>query len=73
MANTEQEISWVAARLKEKSTYAGLAGVVSLLMLLASKYFPYLANTDSAEVVSYISMIGIGVGGLLAIVFPEKK
>ena len=62
-AKVEQDVSWIGARLREKSTYAGL---LVLLGLVA----PHL--TDPSALVSALSMIGMGVGGLIAIILPEK-
>lgn len=56
----EQEVSWLGARLREPSTYAGLG------ILLAALHFG-----DVSDWVSAISSIGIGIGGIIAIVLPE--
>jgi hypothetical protein len=69
---TEQEISWLGARLREKSTYAGLTVAVSLALPFLAKFVPALADANAAQIVNDISAIGIGVGGLIAIVMPEK-
>ena len=73
MADVKQEMSWLASRMEEKSTYAGLTVVVSLLLPVVAKYVPVLASADATSIVNNISMIGIGLGGLLAIAFPERK
>jgi hypothetical protein len=57
----EQEVSWLGARLREPSTYAGLG------ILLAALHFG-----DVSDWVSAISSIGIGIGGIIAIVLPER-
>jgi hypothetical protein len=56
----EQDISWLGARLREPSTYAGLG------ILLAALHFG-----DVSDWVSAISSIGVGIGGIIAIVLPE--
>jgi hypothetical protein len=67
-----QEVSWIGARLREKSTYAGLTVVVALLLPFLAKLVPSLATANAASIVDYLSMIGIGIGGLIAIALPEK-
>ena len=62
-AKVEQDVSWIGARLREKSTYAGLLVLLSLVA-------PHL--TDPSALVSALSMIGMGVGALIAIMLPEK-
>ncbi len=59
----EQEASWIGARLREPSTYAGLAALLGLIGL----------DGGAADLVKNISMIGMGIGGLIAIVLPEAK
>lgn len=61
-AEVERDISWLGARLREPSTYAGLG------ILLAAFH---LAN--SSDWVSAIASIGAGVGGIIAILLPETK
>ena len=58
----EQEVSWLGARLREPSTYAGLG------ILLAALHFGNVSDWVSA-----ISSLGIGIGGVIAIVLPEGK
>lgn len=66
-AKVEQEVSWVGARLREPSTYAGLG-------LLLTAIF-HLSN--ATVLAGNIQTIGIGVGmvigGVLAIILPEAK
>jgi len=57
-----QDISWLGARLREPSTYAGLG------ILFAAFH---LAN--AGDWVSAMTAIGTGVGGIIAIVLPEAK
>ncbi len=61
-AEAAQDISWLGARLREPSTYAGLG------ILLAAFH---LAN--AGDWVSAITAIGTGVGGIIAILLPEAK
>ena len=67
--DAEQDISWIGARLREPSTYAGLgtlAGVATLFHLLPDA-------GSGTDLVKDITMIGMGLGGLIAIVLPEGK
>lgn len=61
-AEVARDISWLGARLREPSTYAGLG------VLLAAFH---LAN--AGDWVSAITAIGTGVGGIIAILLPEAK
>ena len=61
-AEVARDISWLGARLREPSTYAGLG------ILFAAFH---LAN--AGDWVSAITAIGTGVGGIVAIVLPEAK
>jgi hypothetical protein len=63
----EAEISWVGARLREPSTYAGLSSLAA-----AAALFHLIPSGDGAALVKYVTMIGMGVGGLIAILLPEK-
>ena len=58
----EREISWLGARLREPSTYAGIA------VVLAALHFG-----NAGDWVSAITSIGTGIGGLIAIVLPEAN
>jgi len=62
----EAEISWIGARLREPSTYAGLSSLAA-----AAALFHLIPSGDGADLVKYVSMIGMGVGGLIAILLPE--
>ena len=53
-------MSWIVAKLKEGSTWAGLAGI-----LAGASFIPHAS--DLAQV---IPSLGVVVGGLLAIWFP---
>lgn len=70
--DVEQKVSWLGARLREKSTYAGLTVVVSLLLPFFAKFLPQLAGADPSQIAGYLSAIGIATGGLIAIVAPDK-
>jgi hypothetical protein len=59
----EQRISWIGARLREPSTYAGLAIVLGALF--------GFRNAD--QWASALTSVGIGVGGIIAIVLPEAR
>ena len=61
-AEIARDVSWLGARLREPSTYAGL-GIV-----LAAFHFGSVADWVSA-----ITSIGTGVGGIIAILLPEAK
>jgi hypothetical protein len=71
-AKVEKEISYIGARLREKTTYAGLLVVVSFLLPFLAKYFPALGMANASDIVAAISSVGIGIGGLIAIALPEK-
>jgi len=58
----ERDISWLGARLREPSTYAGLGIVLAALRL-----------ANAGDWVSAITAIGTGIGGIIAIVLPESK
>jgi hypothetical protein len=60
-ARAERDISWLGARLREPSTYAGLAAVLGVFHL----------STDPGLLHS-LTLIGTGIGGLIAFVLPEK-
>jgi hypothetical protein len=61
-ARAERDLSWIGARLKEPSTYAGLAAVLAVFHL----------STDPGLVHS-LTMIGMGIGGVISFVLPEEK
>jgi hypothetical protein len=60
-AELEKDASWLGARLREPSTYAGLAAVLAVFHL----------STDPGLVHS-LAMIGMGLGGVIAFLVPEK-
>ena len=61
-ARLEKDVSWIGARLREPSTYAGLAAVLGVMGL----------STDPG-LVKNLSMIGMGLGGLVSFLLPEAK
>lgn len=62
-ATVKKDVSWLGARLREPSTYAGLAVLVGALGHFT---LPPGAMND-------ITMIGTGFGGLIAIFLPESS
>jgi len=62
----QAEISWLGARLREPSTYAGLSSLAA-----AAALFHLIPSGDGTDLVKYVTMIGMGVGGLIAILLPE--
>jgi len=60
--DVEQNVSWLGARLREKSTYAGLAVLLGVAGL----------GANAGPLANDISLIGMGIGGLLAVLMPEK-
>jgi xanthine/uracil permease len=71
MSDMKKEISYVGARLRESSTYAGLIVIVSVGLPLLAKYVPSLGMANAQDVVNAISLVGTGIGALIAIVLPE--
>lgn len=61
-ADIDRDISWLGARLREPSTYAGLG------VLLAA-----FGLANAGDWVSAITAIGTGIGGIIAILLPEPK
>lgn len=57
-----KDISWLGARLREPSTYAGLSAVLAAVGL----------NLDPG-VAHSLAMVGTGIGGLIAFFIPEGK
>ena len=54
-------VEYIAARMKEPSTWAGVASI-----LIAFRVFP---NDPSAT--ATLTTAGVAVGGILAAIFPE--
>ena len=61
-ARAERDISWLGARLREPSTYAGLAAVLAVFHL----------STDPGLIHS-LTLIGTGLGGVISFVLPEQS
>jgi hypothetical protein len=61
-ARAEQDISWLGARLREPSSYAGLAAVLAVAHL----------STDPGLIHS-LTLIGTGIGGVISFVLPEQS
>lgn len=60
----KSDVSWLSARLQEKSTYAGLAVLIGL-------FFPHFVG--ASELVTDISQVGMGIGALAAMFMAEKS
>lgn len=60
-AKVEKEISWLGARLREPSTYAGLATILTVVL--------HVSNAGAWA--TAIAGIGAGIGGIIAILLPE--
>jgi hypothetical protein len=54
-------VAYIAARMKEPSTWAGLASV-----LIAFKVLPNDPSTAAT-----LTTVGVALGGVLAAIFPE--
>ncbi len=54
-------IEYVAARMKEPSTWAGLSTV-----LIAFRVLP-----DDSSTATTLTTVGVAIGGILATIFPE--
>ena len=61
-ARAERDISWLGARLREPSTYAGLAAVLAVFHLSSD---PGLLHS--------LSLIGTGIGGVISFILPEQS
>lgn len=55
--------NWIVDRLAEKSTYAGIVAVVSLLM----------NKTVDGDLVNAITTAGMAIAGVLAVVMRETN
>ncbi len=56
-------IQWVISRLKEPSSWAGLAALVGSMS--------FLPNASAGA--QLVSVVGVAIAGALAVVFPENK
>lgn len=59
----DRDVSWLGARMREPSSYAGLAALFGVVLHLSN------ANAWAAALTS----IGVGIGGIIAIMMPEAK
>jgi|GEM_PF-1538292 len=64
----KQEIGYIGARLREKSTYAGLGVVLGVLLGIYKGHI----NIDPTALAGALESIGIGVGAMIAIFMPEN-
>jgi len=62
------DLQWAGDRLREASTYAGLG-----LILGAAFALLHVPTADVPAVVKDVMSIGMGLGGLVAVVLPEGK
>jgi hypothetical protein len=62
-ANVMKGVAWFGARLREPSTYAGLAVLLAAIVNVK----------DAAAWSTAVQSIGIGIGGIIAILLPEPK
>ena len=53
-------MTWIVTKLKEGSTWAGLAGIIA-----GASFIPH-----ASDIAQIIPPLGVVVGGILAIVFP---
>ena len=60
-ARAERDLSWIGARLREPSTYAGLAALLAVFHL----------STD-AGLMHSLTLIGTGIGGVISFILPEQ-
>lgn len=75
MANdtaVEKKVSYIGSRLREKSTYGGLAVALGMALPFLQKYIPTLSAGNIGTIVDAISSIGIGIGILISVFLPEK-
>lgn len=70
--NVEQKISYIGSRLREKSTYAGLAMGIGIVLPYLAKQFPALGLTSVQTWVDAITYLGMGAGLFISIFLPEK-
>jgi hypothetical protein len=70
--NVKQEVGYVGARLREKSTYAGLTVALGIAMPYLIHFVPALAHTNVDTIVSAICDIGIGIGIFIGVFLPEN-
>jgi hypothetical protein len=57
----ENQVSWIGARLREPSTYVGLAAILAAIHI-----------ADAQTWTNIIMSLGIGIGGLIGMFLPER-
>lgn len=68
-----KKVTWLAARLEEKTTYAGVGIAGSVALALAARYLPWLADVSAPELANAMWQVGSAIGGLMLIVVKEQK
>jgi len=58
-----RDVSWIGARMREPSSYAGLAVLLGAVLHVSG----------AGDLAASLTSIGIGIGGLIAFFLPEKK
>ncbi len=58
-----RDVSWIGARMREPSSYAGLAVILGAVLHVSG----------AGDLAAALTSIGIGIGGLIAFFLPEKK
>ena len=72
-AAVAKEVSYIGARLREKSTYGGLAFAIGLAAPTLAHYLPQFGNPGTvAAVAEAIQYLGLGLGMFIGIFLPEK-
>ena len=59
-------LAYLGARLRETSTYAGLGNLLGFAVM-----FHFLPQDAVAPIVKDVTMIGMGLGNLVAIFLPD--
>jgi len=67
-----QDVSYIGARLREKSTYGGMAVALSFAAALFHSSFPKVGNIDPQTLATAIEYLGLGIGTFIGIFLPEK-
>lgn len=73
MDETEKRLSYISARLREKSTYAGLLSFISFGVMLGSNYSSHLKGIDPNALVNALTALGMAIGSLMAVFLPEQS
>lgn len=56
-------MDWIISRLKEPSTWAGIAAAIGGMTFIP----------NAATVAQVVAAVGVGVAGVLAVLFKEKS